>query len=191
MSLLKLEPPQPERLGCSIFPTPCLRRHPPNFSSFRDSGFTLNSHVPPPSFAWLGKVGRPGGRSGPRNGNDNWVRGGRAGQAGPEGGAGGGQEGRGGRSGNRFGCFLQSPRLSCLAPPPGLGNNLAGGPQPFGGGTGFFVLRGRRRREAACPKQVQLTASKLWCESPSVGCSSGSRQPRKGWMRPKQAWVGI
>ena len=25
----------------------------------------------------------------------------------------------------------------------------------------------------------------------SCGCSSGSRHPGKGWVRPKQAWVGI
>ena len=27
--ILKLEPPQPERLGYLLFPAPCLRRHPP------------------------------------------------------------------------------------------------------------------------------------------------------------------
>ena len=75
---LKLEPPQPERLGCFIFPTPCLRRHPPNFSLLGFRASALNSHIPPRPLSGeeLEERGERGSERGERGSGLGRVRGG-------------------------------------------------------------------------------------------------------------------
>ena len=137
--VLKLEPPQPERLGCFFFPPPAYAGIHPTFLLLGFRANALNSHFPSPSF----ESGRGGGEGG---------------ELGTGGGGGGGGEGQGGArdrrgasGGPRSGqgrrlqkpgflvwwVFEQSPRLTCLAALWSL-NTLRQGP-----GT-----RGLRRRRA-------------------------------------------
>ena len=163
--ILKLEPPQPERLGCFIFPTPAYAGIHPTFLLLGFRANALNSHFPSPSLKAGGGAG--GGE------------GGKGGQGGPK-----------SRKKAGLRVWEQSPRLTCLAAPlvpehapPGARHQ--GAPEVrFHGNravrSSFLIIlenrrrgAGYRRRGTAPALEVQLTAqhnslglhsnSKRWC----------------------------